>query len=168
MTQKPDDGLHGYVKDTSSSSFINEMRISQVKLHNHIEIYVKNPLPKEFALEKVLQKVEHTIPASLMQDVDAIIIGDFQMLKARDMDAVYEDGAIYLTNEQKGEDDMYDDIVHEVAHAAGQGLALVVGQPVGGQVAAADRRGLRFHNRKLGLLCAHPTLAPDPALRSWL
>ena len=117
MTQKYDDGLYDYVKGSSNSSFVNETRISQAKLHNHIEIYVKNPLPKEFALEKVLQKIEHTVPASLMQDIDAIIIGDFQMLKSRDMDAIYEDGAIYLTNEQTGEDDMYDDIVHEVAHA---------------------------------------------------
>ena len=117
MTQKHNDGLYDYVKDSSNSSFVNETRISQVKLHNHIEIYVKNPLPKGFALEKVLQKIEHTVPASLMQDIDAIIIGEFQMLKSRDLDATYEDGAIYLTNEQTSEDDMYDDIVHEVAHA---------------------------------------------------
>ena len=117
MTKKRDSGLHEYVANSANSSFINETKVMQTKLHNHIDIYIKNFLPKGFDLQSVLHKVEHTLPASLMQDVDAIIIGDFKMLKKKDLDAVYEDGAIYLTNDQKSEADMYDDIVHEVAHA---------------------------------------------------
>ena len=50
-------------------------------------------------------------------DIDALIIGEFEMLKSRDLDAVYEDGAIYLTNDQESVDDMFDDVVHEVAHS---------------------------------------------------
>ena len=117
MTTKQNNGLHEYVKLSSSTSFINETKAAQTKLHNHIDVYIKDSLPKGFDIERVLAKIEQVIPASLMQDIDAVIIGDFQMLKSRDMDATYEDGAIYLTNEQKGEDDMFDDVVHEVAHA---------------------------------------------------
>jgi hypothetical protein len=117
MTTKQNDGLREYVKLSSSTSFINETKAAQTKLHNHIDVYIKDSLPKGFDIERVLAKIEQVIPASLMQDIDAVIIGDFQMLKSRDMDAIYEDGAIYLTNEQKGEDDMFDDVVHEVAHA---------------------------------------------------
>ena len=117
MTQKQNDGLREYVKRSSSTSFVNETKAAQTKLHNHIDVYIKDSLPKSFDLEGVLAKIEHTIPDSLMQDIDAVIIGEFQMLKSRDLDAIYEDGAIYLTNDQNSEEDMFDDVVHEVAHA---------------------------------------------------
>ena len=117
MTKKLDSGLHEYVAKSASSSFLNETKVMQTKLHNHIDVYIKNFLPKGFDLQGVLHKVEHTLPASMMQDIDAIIIGEFKMLKKKDLDAVFEDGAIYLTNDQESEADMYDDIVHEVAHA---------------------------------------------------
>jgi hypothetical protein len=117
MTQKRDDGLTEYIVKSNNSDFINEMKTAQVKLHNHIDIYIKNPLPKDFDIEKVLLRIEESVPPFLMVDIDALIIGDFEMLKSRDMDAAYEDGAIYLTNDQKDEDDMYDDVIHEVAHA---------------------------------------------------
>tara|TARA_Y100001937_G_scaffold127045_1_gene198014 strand:+ start:17164 stop:17940 length:777 start_codon:yes stop_codon:yes gene_type:complete len=117
MTQKRNDGLTEYIARSSSSDFVNEMKTAQVRLHNHIDIYIKNPLPKGFDLENVLTKIEQLIPPFLMMDVDAIIIGDFEMFKARDIDALYEDGAIYLTNDQDDEADMFDDVVHEVAHA---------------------------------------------------
>ena len=35
----------------------------------------------------------------------------------RQINAFYEDGAIYVTNEQDDEMDMIDDIIHEIAHA---------------------------------------------------
>ncbi len=35
----------------------------------------------------------------------------------RSFNSVYEDGAIYITNDQDDELDMVDDIVHEAAHA---------------------------------------------------
>ena len=117
MTQKRSDGLTEYIVKSSSADFINEMKTAQVRLHNHIDIYIKNSLPKGFDLEHVLTKIEQVIPPFLMMDIDALIIGEFEMLKSRDVDAAYEDGAIYLTSEQKDEADMFDDVVHEVAHS---------------------------------------------------
>ena len=38
-------------------------------------------------------------------------------MKERDINAYYEDGAIYVTNDQEEDMDMIDDIVHELAHA---------------------------------------------------
>ena len=117
MTQKRNDGLTEYIVKSSSADFINEMKTAQVRLHNHIDIYIKNSLPKGFDLEHVLTKIEQVIPPFLMMDIDALIIGEFEMLKSRDVDAAYEDGAIYLTSDQKDEADMFDDVVHEVAHS---------------------------------------------------
>ena len=39
------------------------------------------------------------------------------MMKEREINAYYEDGAIYVTNYQDEEMDMIDDIIHELAHA---------------------------------------------------
>jgi hypothetical protein len=126
MTLKQNSGLREYIKNSQESSFINEMKAAQTKLHNHIDIYIKNALPKGFDLEGVLTKIEQVLPQSLMADIDAIIIGDFELLKSRDMDAVYEDGAIYMTNDQNGEEDMFDDVVHEVAHAVEKNFGMAI------------------------------------------
>ena len=86
MTQKRSDGLTEYIVKSSSADFINEMKTAQVRLHNHIDIYIKNSLPKGFDLEHVLTKIEQVIPPFLMMDIDALIIGEFEMLKSRDVD----------------------------------------------------------------------------------
>ena len=46
-----------------------------------------------------------------------VYIGQFEEFKERETNAAYKDGALYITNEQSDEDDMIDDIVHEMAHA---------------------------------------------------
>jgi hypothetical protein len=38
-------------------------------------------------------------------------------MKERDINAYFEDGAIYVTNDQDDEMDMIEDIIHEIAHA---------------------------------------------------
>ena len=46
-----------------------------------------------------------------------IYVGQFEDFKRRDINAYFEDGALYISNEQDDEMDIIDDIVHEVAHA---------------------------------------------------
>lgn len=117
MTQKRTDSITEYIQNSNKGNFVTEMKTAQIKLHNHIDVYIKNSLPEGFDIEHVLTKIEQLIPPFLMMDIDALIIGDFEMLNKRDVDAAYEDGAIYLTNAQENEADMFDDVVHEVAHS---------------------------------------------------
>ena len=49
--------------------------------------------------------------------VDIIYVGQFDTFKEKESNAVYSDGAIYLTNLQDNNMDMIDDIVHEIAHS---------------------------------------------------
>ena len=72
MTTTQNDGLRDYVKLSSSSSFLKETKAAQTKLHNHIDVYIKDSLPKGFDIEGVLTKIEQVLPASLMQDIDAV------------------------------------------------------------------------------------------------
>tara|TARA_R110002124_G_scaffold94387_2_gene238431 strand:- start:542 stop:1249 length:708 start_codon:yes stop_codon:yes gene_type:complete len=85
-------------------------------LYGDIFILVKDPLPAHIDLELCLQTVETKIPQHLVYGLDSIFIGEFPEFEARQINAFYRDGAIYITNEQDDDDDFADDLVHELAH----------------------------------------------------
>ena len=70
----------------------------------------------EIDFSRVKKRLEQ-IPNHLFYNIDIIYVGSFKHLSDRDVKAVYDDGAIYVTNKQSSEDDLYDDILHEVGHA---------------------------------------------------
>ena len=49
--------------------------------------------------------------------MDIIYIGQFEKLLGRDVRAVFEDGAIFITNELDSEMDLIDDLIHEISHS---------------------------------------------------
>jgi len=82
-------------------------------------VLLKDQLPDGFDLQSVLGDVEELVPKSLIRNVDAIYVGDFSAFNSDGLpfNAKYKDGALYVTNDQQNEEDMVDDIVHEMAHA---------------------------------------------------
>ena len=59
-----------------------------------------------------------SVPSHFLEYVDTIIVGHFEFLDDRDLDALYNDGSIYISSKNKeGELDIVDDIIHEIAHA---------------------------------------------------
>ena len=80
-------------------------------------IFVKDPLPDHVDLQKVISSVEEILPYWVMKEVDIIYIGQFEVFDRKNFNSVYQDGAIYVTNDQDSVEDMVDDIVHEAAHA---------------------------------------------------
>ena len=86
------------------------------KLHD-IDIFIKDPLPEDISADFVLKYISKRIPYYLLKGVDMIYIGQFKQLKDREVNALFEHGAIYITNEQDNDKDMIDDIIHEIAHS---------------------------------------------------
>ena len=86
-----------------------------------IDIYIKDALPKYIDPDAVFKYISHRIPSHLMSAVDIIYVGDFDMFKDREINALYQDGAIYVSNKQDNFDDMVDDIVHEISHSIEKG-----------------------------------------------
>tara|TARA_R110002110_G_scaffold343746_3_gene553760 strand:- start:1181 stop:1846 length:666 start_codon:yes stop_codon:yes gene_type:complete len=82
-----------------------------------IDVYIKDPLPDEIDPDFVFKYISARIPFHLTTGVDIIYIGQFPEMKRREINAYYEDGAIYVTNRHDEEMDMIDDIIHELAHA---------------------------------------------------
>ena len=86
------------------------------KLHD-INIFIKDQIPENVNIDFVLKYISQRIPSHLLKGVDMIYVGQFKQLNSREVNAMFEDGAIYLTNEQDDDKDMIDDIIHEIAHS---------------------------------------------------
>ena len=81
-----------------------------------VDVYIKDKLPEEIDPDFVFNYISARIPFHLTRNIDVIYIGQFPEMKDREINAYYEDGAIYVTNKQDEDIDMIDDIVHELAH----------------------------------------------------
>ena len=88
----------------------------QYKLRD-IEIFIKDNLPKGIDPDFVLKYIASILPEHLLVNIDIIYIGQFENLISRDIRGVFEDGAIFITNEQDTEMDLIDDLIHEVSHS---------------------------------------------------
>jgi len=84
---------------------------------NGVDVYIKDKLPDHVDPDFVFKYINARVPFHLTTGIDIIYIGQFPEMKKRDLSAYYEDGAIYVTNNQDEEMDMIDDIIHELAHA---------------------------------------------------
>ena len=84
---------------------------------NGVQVFIKDSLPEEIDPDFIFNYVGSRIPLFLMSNVDMIYVGQFPEMKERDINAFYENDAIYITNEQDDEMDMIEDIVHEISHA---------------------------------------------------
>ena len=82
-----------------------------------IDVFVKDQLPREIDTSFVFEYIRSRIPFFFMSGIDIIYIGQFPKMKERDINAYFEDGAIYVTNDQDDEMDMIEDIIHEISHA---------------------------------------------------
>jgi hypothetical protein len=102
----------------------NYIKQQQKKLENTSLIYTPTGLHIFFQhpvenvnVESVISKVENTVPLHLLENIEMIIFGWFDEFDERDINAFYDEGALYISHIQDNEQDLYDDIVHEIAHS---------------------------------------------------
>ncbi len=83
-----------------------------------LHVYFKEPFHNESVdIEAAIAKMEASIPHHLLAEVEMIIVGWFEEFDERQINAFFKDGALYLSNLQDDTEDLYDDIIHEVAHS---------------------------------------------------
>lgn len=88
-----------------------------ITLHGSIPVIIKDQLINNgISLSSVISKVEKIVPQFFTHGLDSIYVGDFEQFRERGINAFYDDGSLYISNVQDDEDDMIDDIVHEIAH----------------------------------------------------
>ena len=85
---------------------------------NGVEVIIKDEIQNpDFSIYDVLSSISEKIPQKFLKNVDVIYIGDFDFFKHREIQAMYENSCIFVTNNQDNISDMCDDIVHEIAHS---------------------------------------------------
>ena len=60
--------------------------------------YVQEPFVGLIGVQNVIDEIEQKIPSDIFNEVDTIMVGMFDFLEERELEAVYRDGAIYITN----------------------------------------------------------------------
>tara|TARA_Y100000310_G_scaffold344511_1_gene457659 strand:- start:1642 stop:2340 length:699 start_codon:yes stop_codon:yes gene_type:complete len=98
---------------------LNEQNRSRHFVWNgRVNIYNSKELPKNINIDNVLSSINDRLPSFFLNNIESIYIGNLDILSDREMDAVYEDGTIYIKpSGVVGEEDLVDDIVHEVSHS---------------------------------------------------
>lgn len=105
------------ISDYLKSQMTENYNPNEYVVFGDINVSIVNPFVNDIDFRKVLEALEETLPVHLTHEVDTILVGDFDFLNAREVDASYMDGAIYVTNNQENGVSMVDDIIHEFAHS---------------------------------------------------
>ena len=121
-----------------------------------IHVYFKEPLVNDdIDIERVINKIEENIPLHLLSEVEMVIVGWFDEFEERKLNAFYKDGAIHVSNIQDDEEDIIDDIVHEIAHS--------LEEPYGYEIYGDKRLEKEFLSKRMYLkdiLWTHDFKAP--------
>jgi hypothetical protein len=105
------------VEYISQSNQEAQSQKKEYSLTEGIQVYLKDKISNNIDLGSVLQQLAVLIPIHLFSEIDSLFVGMFEEFSNRDINALYKDGAIYVSSEQDDEQDMLDDIVHEIAHS---------------------------------------------------
>jgi ribosome-binding ATPase YchF (GTP1/OBG family) len=106
------DKIQSYIQKTAD----NKLENCQFVLGG-MRVCFKDKLAKNISIESVLKKISKIIPKRFLLKIDMVYVGDFDFLKKRNINASFEDGTIYLSNKQDTDEDILDDLIHEIAHA---------------------------------------------------
>ena len=69
---------------------------------------------------EVADKIEEKVPQHMFDEIDEIFVGSFDENDSRALEAHYESGAIYITNDMVTVEDYLESIIHETAHSIEQ------------------------------------------------
>ena len=86
------------------------------KLHD-IDVFIKDRFTNNLDFDFCLKQIAIKIPSYLLSGIDIIYVGQFDFLNKREISALYDEGAIYITNVQEDEQDIIEDIIHEISHS---------------------------------------------------
>ena len=108
--------MNNYIAKSAESAKSNSR---EKYIYGNKLVYLKDQLPYGFDIDYVLKTIENLVPGKFADNIDTIYVGKFKDLEGAGLpfNAKYKEGALYITNDQDNENDMIDDIVHEMAHA---------------------------------------------------
>ena len=108
------DQISEYIQESLDNA---EKSRREYQLFDDIFVYIKDNLPDHINMKNVLLSVARIVPYHLSKEVDGIYIGQFKDWGEREVNSMFKDASIFVTNQQDDDEDMIDDIVHEFAHS---------------------------------------------------
>ena len=106
-TEKKQRVMRNFIKQRANNAF---------KIGD-IYVTIKDMPSEDVDVKTAIKRALKMIPVHLRAGIDAIYVGQFDDLIARELTAKYKNNALYLTNEQDSEEDVIDDVIHEAAHS---------------------------------------------------
>jgi len=103
-------GIEQYIRETA------EVEREELIAFGKVDVFVKDQLPSNVSLAKVLYIVKQTLPEKFFHGLEEIHVTKDEKFSERGINAYYKDMKLYISPEQDNERDMIDDIVHEMAH----------------------------------------------------
>lgn len=103
----------------NKSIFLNELENKQVKYPGHMRVKLIDPLPQNIDLHKVFRRLSDIVPARIREKLNLIIFQQTTVHKLKNINAYYDTKTnnVYIAPKyQKSNEDLFDDIVHELAH----------------------------------------------------
>ena len=96
----------------------NKKALKDYHIHGKRFVFAQ-PFENEINLDYVKNKIETLTPEHFFDNVDGFFVGYVKEFfkDGREYNAMFKDGAIYLSPDQDNERDLLDDILHELAHA---------------------------------------------------
>ena len=76
--------------------------------------------PTIISFGEVINQVQEKVPQHMFDEIDEIFVGSFDENDSRALEAHYESGAIYITNDMTTVEDYIESIIHETAHSIEQ------------------------------------------------
>ncbi len=92
----------------------------------NIPVFVVNEPDPGVDIIAFCNEVESIIPQRLLSNIEVVYIGQFRELA--DRNAVYINGAVYITSDEPTSFDMVENFIHEVAHSLEEQYGMMIYQ----------------------------------------
>lgn len=107
-----------YIKESNKKT-LQEWK--EWNIFKRIPLNVVNKFPPHIQIPNIISYIEKKLNRKHLSSLEGIYVGNFDILKDRKIQAMYNDGAIYVSNfeqdEQISELRIAKDIIHEVGHS---------------------------------------------------
>jgi len=105
----------------SNKKIVNYVRTRNKNLFEHnfkqFQVLINDPLPENVDIKLVFNQIQDFVPSNFLKLIDVVYVGDFPFLNEREITSMFSDGALYISNQQDNNQDLKDDILHEISHA---------------------------------------------------
>jgi hypothetical protein len=95
----------------------NLLERREYQLFNKHWILIDSPLPREINMTNVVRQIEKYLPYQLANNLNNIFVGNYDILSDREVESIYYNHDIWISNRQDSEELMVSTIIHEIAHS---------------------------------------------------